>query len=159
MSSCPQPIPFNEPWEYELRIPRDPRGPGIARATLRAVLTAHGLDELVGRAELLTSEVATNSVRYADNAAAVRLSWLCPTLRVSVWDANPKIPDTAPPLPPSPDAEHGRGLLILDVMADRWGGLMIGQKPYGLGGKAVWFELAWNGEKSTVATSRRAATS
>lgn len=60
MSHPLTPIPFADPWEYEIRIPRDPRGPGIARAALRAALTAHGLGELLGRAELLTSELATS---------------------------------------------------------------------------------------------------
>lgn len=139
------PIPFDHPWEYELRFPRDPRGPGVARSTLRAVLTAHGLHELAYRAELLTSELATNSVRYAEHAPAVRLQWLYPVLRVSVWDADPKIPSPVSP-PPPPDRERGRGLLILDVLADRWGGCPdagdLAEKG-APGGKTVWFELAW----------------
>ncbi|HLL35859.1 MAG TPA: ATP-binding protein [Streptomyces sp.] len=139
----PSPIPFAEPWEYELRFPRDPRGPGIARTTLRAVLTAHGLCELAPRAELLTSELATNSVRHSEHAAAVRLQWFHPVLRVSVWDADPEVPAPVSP-PPPPDRESGRGLLILDVLADRWGGCPAGDGPVGPGGKAVWFELAWD---------------
>ncbi|MEE1938659.1 ATP-binding protein [Streptomyces sp. TRM 70361] len=138
---APSPIPFDHPWEYELRFPRDPRGPGIARATLRTVLAAHGLRDLTPRAELLTSELATNSVRHTGRAAAVRLQWLCPVLRVSVWDADPEVPSPVSP-PPPPDGEGGRGLLILDVLADRWGGGPRGT--CGLRGKAVWFELTWD---------------
>ncbi|AEW96673.1 MULTISPECIES: ATP-binding protein [Streptomycetaceae] len=136
------PIPFAAPWEYELRFPRDPRGPGIARATLRAVLAAHGLGELVDCAELLTSELTTNSVRYAYGFATVRLKWLHPVLRVSVWDTSPAFPVHA-----VPDAERdgGRGLHILDLLADRWGGLAIGEEPFGMAGKTVWFELWWPG--------------
>lgn len=141
-ADTPPPIPFAEPWEYELRMPRDPRGPGVARTTLRAVLTAHGLPELTARAELLTSELATNSVRHSAGSAAVRLKWSHPVLRVSVWDSSPELP--APFVPP-PDLENGRGLLILDVFADRWGGCAIGEEPFGDGGKVIWFELAWQG--------------
>ncbi len=36
-----------ETWEYRLHIPRDPRAPGIARDTLRSVLTRHGLPQLI----------------------------------------------------------------------------------------------------------------
>ncbi|MFJ1544141.1 hypothetical protein [Streptomyces sp. NPDC088246] len=36
----PAPIPFAEPWQYELAFPCDPRSPRIARATLRAILGA-----------------------------------------------------------------------------------------------------------------------
>jgi anti-sigma regulatory factor (Ser/Thr protein kinase) len=138
MRMFPSPIPFAEPWEYELRFPRDPRGPGIARTTLRTVLVAHGLPELVGRAELLTSELATNSVRYSEGSAAVRLQWSHPVLRVSVWDTSPQLPA---PFVPLADLDRGRGLLILEVFADRWGGCAIGEEPFGLGGKTIWFEL------------------
>ncbi|GCB45848.1 ATP-binding protein [Streptomyces sp. NL15-2K] len=139
--SHPHPLPFTAPWKYELHFPCDPRGPGIARLTLRAVLTAHGLAELTDRAELLTSELATNSVRYAKGSAFVRLFWLCPVLRVSVWDMSPDLP-LAPPTVAPADAVGGRGLWILDTVADRWGGCGIGEAPYGPGGKTIWFELA-----------------
>ncbi|MCQ8189487.1 ATP-binding protein [Streptomyces rugosispiralis] len=147
MTPFPPPLLFTEPWEYELRFPRDPRGPGIVRATLRAVLTAHGLRELVERAALLTSELTTNSVRYSDNWASVRLLWLHPVLRISVTDTNPELPE---PLKPSAESastelENGRGLFILDVLADRWGGCAIGEEPFGFGGKTLWFELSWGG--------------
>ncbi|MGW5694759.1 ATP-binding protein [Streptomyces asiaticus] len=147
MTPFPPPLLFTESWEYELRFPRDPRGPGVVRATLRAVLTAHGLRELVERAALLTSELTTNSVRYSDNHASVRLLWLHPVLRVSVSDTNPELPD---PLKASADSastelENRRGLFILDILADRWGGCAIGEEPFGLGGKTLWFELSWGG--------------
>lgn len=142
----PPPLPFTAPWHYELRFPCDPRGPGIARLTLRAVLAAHGLTELCDRAELLTSELATNSVRHTKGPASVRLQWLHPVLRVSVWDMSPDLPVLpnplgAPSVPPGPHAHGGRGLLILGSVADRWGGCAIGDEPYGPGGKTLWFEL------------------
>ncbi|MFE7076091.1 ATP-binding protein [Streptomyces sp. NPDC057620] len=140
----PPPLPFTAPWCYELHFPRDPRGPGIARVTLRAVLDAHGLTPLTDRAELLASELATNSVRHTQGPASVRLQWLCPVLRVSVWDMSPDLP----PAPGSrrtevtAHAEDGRGLLILDTVADRWGGCAIGEGKFGPGGKTIWFELS-----------------
>ncbi|MFI5621171.1 DUF1330 domain-containing protein [Streptomyces sp. NPDC051567] len=104
----PPPIPFAEDWEYELHFPRDPRAPAIARTTLRAVLRAHGLDELTDRAELLASELATNSVRYTKGPASVRLRWAHPVLRVGVSDPGPVFP-LALPGPPAWDGERGRG--------------------------------------------------
>ncbi|MGA4839460.1 hypothetical protein [Streptomyces sp. G45] len=44
--------------------------------------------------------------------------------------------------PAGPHADGGRGLLILDTVADRWGGCMIGERPHGPCGKTLWFELA-----------------
>jgi hypothetical protein len=78
----PLPLPFASPRHYELDFPCDPRGPGIARITLRAILDAHGLAQLTDRAELLASELATNSVRHTKGPASVRLQWLHPVLRV-----------------------------------------------------------------------------
>ncbi|MEV8307934.1 ATP-binding protein [Streptomyces flavidovirens] len=68
-------------------------------------------------------------------------------LRVSVWDTNPLIP--APfdkpskllPFFPEPETGHstgGRGLLLVQLCADDWGGFHVGA---GLGGKLLWFEL------------------
>ncbi|MEU6991203.1 ATP-binding protein [Streptomyces sp. NPDC046465] len=140
----PTPLPFTAPWSYELHFPCDPRSPGVARLTLRAVLAAHQLGELTDRAELLTTELATNSVRHTKGPASVRLHWLCPVLRVSVWDMSPDLPPLAPPPPVSVHADSGRGLVILDTVADRWGGCAIGEGLYGdgPGGKTMWFELA-----------------
>jgi anti-sigma regulatory factor (Ser/Thr protein kinase) len=140
--SHPSPIPFTEPWQYELSFPCDPRGPRVARATLRAVLAAHGLAELSYRAELLASELTTNSVRHTRGPASLRLHWLFPVLRVSVRDMSPDFPQ----LPrPRTDADCGRGLVILDLVADRWGGCAMGEGPYSHGGKTIWFELALAG--------------
>ncbi|MFK4212645.1 ATP-binding protein [Streptomyces sp. NPDC030920] len=137
----PTPIPFADPWSYELVFPRDPRGPRIARTTLRAVLGAHELTELCYRAELLTSELTTNSVRHAQGPAGVRLQWRHPVLRVSVWDLSPDLPKPYRPAV-GPEAEAGRGMAILELVADRWGGCAIGEGELGSGGKTIWFELA-----------------
>lgn len=146
----PAPIPFTEPWQYELRFPCDPRGPRIARRTLRAILAAHHLDELAHRAELLTSELATNSVRHTRGPACVRLQWQLPALRVSVWDPSPSLPPSCggPRAAPPSDADGGRGLLLLDVLADRWGGCALGGGSYGPGGKTIWFELSLRQEQT-----------
>ncbi|MGW0980388.1 ATP-binding protein [Streptomyces xiamenensis] len=137
------PIPFAEPWRYELHFPRDPRAPRIARLTLRTVLHAHGLTELTDRAELLTSELACNAVCHTGGAASVQLHWRHPVLRVSVWDTSPALPDTpgTPRPAPPPDSHNGRGLLLLDALADHWGGCALEDGPWGPGGKTVWFEL------------------
>ncbi|WP_335937526.1 ATP-binding protein [Streptomyces sp. PTD5-9] len=145
----PRPIAFTEPWSYELAFPCDPRSPRVARTALRAVLGAHRLDELSYRAELLTSELTTNSVRHTRGPASVRFQWRHPVLRVSVWDMSPDLPKPYAPsvgtgtgLGTDAGAEAGRGMAILELVADRWGGCAIGEGAFGPGGKTVWFELA-----------------
>ncbi|MDJ0379489.1 ATP-binding protein [Streptomyces sp. G-G2] len=133
-------MPFVGPWEYELHFPRDPRAPGIARSTLRVVLATHGLDELTDRAELLASELATNSVRYTKGPASVRLRWAHPVLRISVSDTSPVFPLSLRP-PAGQADEQGRGLAILDLLADHWGGCCLDEVLFGVGGKTIWFEL------------------
>ncbi|MFF3337911.1 ATP-binding protein [Streptomyces flavidovirens] len=140
-------VSSSEPWAYALHLPHHPRAPRVARMTLRAVLGGHGISELIDVAELLTSEVVTNSYRYSDGPASLRMRSMDKgrRLRVSVWDTHPLIPapfDKPPgllPLVPEPgDSTGGRGLLLVQLCADNWGGVSVGA---GLGGKLVWFEL------------------
>ncbi|GAA4071601.1 hypothetical protein GCM10022233_55590 [Streptomyces shaanxiensis] len=46
------------------------------------------------------------------------------------------MPEPAPRLP-GPDRTDGRGLLLVDGLADRWG---WGPRPFGTPGKVVWAE-------------------
>ncbi|CAM5725948.1 Beta-galactosidase [Streptomyces alboniger] len=54
-------LTVSPPWAYTLHLPHDPHAPGIARATLRTVLDAHGLSSLAPTAERLASELLTNA--------------------------------------------------------------------------------------------------
>ena len=86
-----------------------------------------------GDAVLMISELEANGVRHAHSRLRVLAFIAEQTLRVEVSDDDPTLPVVAA------DAEHqalgGRGLRIVDELADRWG---ITPNP---GGKAVWFEL------------------
>lgn len=130
---------LTDTWEYVLQVPHTPLGPSIARATVRAVLDRHGLDELADTAELLTSELATNSFRYADGPASVRLTWRLGRLRVSVWDNSPVLPS---PTAPCDSGVQGRGLHLVDLCADAWNSYALGANLSGVTGKVTWFELA-----------------
>jgi hypothetical protein len=54
-------------------------------------------------------------------------------LRVEVVDVSPTVPPS--PVPAPPDAEGGRGLLLVDALAERWGAELRSE------GKCLWFEL------------------
>ncbi|MEW1829316.1 ATP-binding protein [Streptomyces sp. NPDC088196] len=122
-------------WEYTLHVPHDPLAPGIARAAVRLVLDRHGLPEFVDTAVLLTSELLSNSCRYAPGPASVRLKWADKRLRGSVWDTGPVLPRPADC--PGPEADGGRGLALVELCADAWGSFAAGA----VSGKVVWFEL------------------
>ncbi|MFI1208753.1 ATP-binding protein [Streptomyces sp. NPDC020802] len=132
------------PWAYTLQLPHDPRAPGIARATLRTVLAAHGLTGLTPTAELLASELLTNAHLHTQGPYALRIRSAEPDrLRIAVWDSGSEIPPGfgAPgpgPAPAGPDtAENGRGLHLVRACADRWGAHVLGDVR---GGKLLWAE-------------------
>ena len=112
-----------------------PAHPLSARRARRFVLTAldafgvRGLDEV---AELLTSEVVTNAVVHAHSGVRVSVEGIPGGARISVADSNPLIPALRRPVH---EAEHGRGLHLVDALAARWGVDPAGE------GKAIWFEL------------------
>ena len=88
------------------------------------------------RARLLLTEVVTNSVIHGgskDSSDWIGLDVeLSPeALRVEVRDHGPGF-RPAPALP-SPMETGGRGLYLVDELADRWG--------VADGGRRVWFEL------------------
>ncbi|CAM5548900.1 ATP-binding protein [Streptomyces griseorubiginosus] len=130
-------MPENEPWEYTLYIPNDPRAVTVARRTLRLILTMHGLIRLVDTAELLAAELVSNAVRHTKGPAALRVRWSAGVLRIGAWDADPR-----PPEPPGEFGvmeEGGRGLAMVQACADLWGWQPLARG--GSRGKFVWCEL------------------
>ncbi|MPY49916.1 ATP-binding protein [Streptomyces sp. K1PN6] len=133
MSEPPAPQP-NDSWEYRLTLPHHAIGSGVARSTLRSILTRHSLPDLADTAELLTSELCGNSYRYATGPATVRVRWRDGTLHVGVRDGNDVLPS---PRSGGTGVEGGRGLLLVSHCAQAWGS----QAAPGGAGKVTWFEL------------------
>jgi anti-sigma regulatory factor (Ser/Thr protein kinase) len=138
------------PWAYTLQLPQDPRGPGIARATLRTVLLVHGMRDLIDTAELLASELVTNAYRHSSGPYSLRLRGAGRNrVRVGVWDSNPVIPEPfggGVPGEPCALAERGRGLRLVRECADAWGAYPIRGGLPGQGGKVLWVECTWKPE-------------
>ncbi|BAC71798.1 MULTISPECIES: ATP-binding protein [Streptomyces] len=133
-------------WAYTLQLPHDPRAPGIARATLRTVLAAHGLAELTPTAELLASELLTNAHLHTKGPYALRIRSTEPDrLRVAVWDTDPRVPpgfgqEGASVVVPDQEAENGRGLQLVRACADSWGVSVLRELGVSKGGKLLWAE-------------------
>jgi anti-sigma regulatory factor (Ser/Thr protein kinase) len=135
-------------WSYTLQLPHDPRAPGVARATLRTVLAAHGLTELTPTAELLATELLTNAHRHTTGPYSLRLVPMEPgRLRVAVWDTDPSVPPgfTADPTAPPHDAEDGRGLHLVRACADSVGVSVLRELGASKGGKLLWAECQGQG--------------
>jgi anti-sigma regulatory factor (Ser/Thr protein kinase) len=95
-------------------------------------MRAWGCDAVVNDAELLVSELVTNAVLHARSATRVTIERHGSRLRVSVYDTSPTRPRMREL---GPEAVTGRGLLLVDRIARRWG--VEPHEP----GKAVWFEV------------------
>ncbi|WP_210592493.1 ATP-binding protein [Streptomyces sp. GESEQ-35] len=134
------------PWAYTLHLPHDPHAPGIARATLRTVLAAHGLTHAIPTAELMASELLTNAHLHTAGPYALRLRPMeSGRLRVAVWDTDPRVPpgfraDGVPLAEPPLDAEDGRGLHLVRASADSVGVSVLRELGASKGGKLLWAE-------------------
>ncbi|MCT9082097.1 ATP-binding protein [Streptomyces fulvoviolaceus] len=130
-------------WNYTLHLPHDPRAPGIARGALRLILTAHEMQELTPTAELLATELLTNSHRHTKGPYALRLRSAEPgRLRVAVWDTDPRVPPgfSRAGAPTPHDTESGRGLHLVRACADTWGASVLREPGASKGGKLLWAE-------------------
>jgi anti-sigma regulatory factor (Ser/Thr protein kinase) len=92
---------------------------------------------LAGDAQLAVSELVTNSVRHAglapDDLIRVTVDWSGARLKVHVRDGGRGVRPTtvSGSIRPTPGAESGWGLYLVDRVASRWGTSADG----------YWFEL------------------
>ncbi|MFE9766150.1 ATP-binding protein [Streptomyces sp. NPDC005808] len=123
----------------QLEIRPDPAEVGRARRWARSRLAGSGIEADEPLAEtliLLVSELVTNAVVHTGCPAVLRLSLPegveITTVRLEVADAS-----TRPPVPRHADGEetNGRGLELVDGLADRWGWCPEGA------GKRIWVEV------------------
>ncbi|MBO4260682.1 ATP-binding protein, partial [Streptomyces griseorubiginosus] len=104
-----------------------------ARRALRELLRQWGRPGRSDVAELLTSELVTNALVHTDDDAVLTAVVGPRGLRVEVRDFVARRPRPCPAN--TGDGTHGRGLVLVQSLADAWG-----VRAHGVG-KAVWFEL------------------
>ncbi|MFI1353207.1 ATP-binding protein [Streptomyces sp. NPDC020898] len=136
----PEPTPNPPATEATWQLPHTPRSAPHARELLRTQLADWKIDgEVTETAELLLSELFTNSLRHASTPPGreigLRLATYDGRLRMEVADANNCRPT---PRQTSPGDEGGRGLTLVQALAERWG---CCPRRHGIG-KATWVELA-----------------
>ncbi|MFF7764180.1 ATP-binding protein [Streptomyces griseorubiginosus] len=125
---------------YTLTGARDPKTAGAARQLVRKAMADWELSSNAETVALIMSELVTNAVRYAQGPK-IRMTVNRPelgTLQVAVLDWSPRrVPQLCTP---AEDALQGRGLLLIDAIACRWGYDFMGTglQPWG---KRVWAEL------------------
>jgi anti-sigma regulatory factor (Ser/Thr protein kinase) len=115
-----------------VQLPPDHAAAARARRFVADTMRAWGCEDAIADAELLVSELVTNAVLHARSETRVSIERDGTTVRVSVCDdspARPRLRDYGP------EAVTGRGLVIVDRIAQRWG-----VDPSDVG-KCVWFEI------------------
>ncbi|MFB7598960.1 ATP-binding protein [Streptomyces sp. NPDC056160] len=123
---------------FSVLLSSTPRGARLARLLAADQLREWGIaGTACEAARHVVAELATNAAthgRLPGRSFRLTLYVVGRTLRIEVTDTRG---DRLPVLPePEPDAESGRGLLLVDALADRWG-VAEGRFPR----KTVWAEL------------------
>ena len=114
-----------------------PAVPESTRAARRFVLQVIGEvpPDLRDAIALMVAELAMNAVQHARTEFEVTIDLTGATLRVEMTDAGSGRP-AVQPMPP-PHSARGRGLPIVDGLADAWGVIPSTHGP----GKSIWFEI------------------
>ncbi|MBR7828612.1 ATP-binding protein [Actinospica sp. MGRD01-02] len=132
------------PTTYEANLPHSSVSVRQARARLAQDLSERDvLGTVVDDAVLILSEFVTNSLRHARalNSDTIRVSWSLSgegVLRIEVTDGGGTTRPVTKPYAMSVSAQAGRGLEIVDRLADRWGS----QREESGDEYTVWAELA-----------------
>jgi anti-sigma regulatory factor (Ser/Thr protein kinase) len=118
-----------------------PRAAAQARDFTRKALSRWNLGHLTGDAVAIASELATNASAAAIPPAGPYLPIIFavhdrpPELRIMTWDNGPGQPE---PTRAGPNAETGRGLVIIDALTVcNWGWWATPES----GGKVVWASI------------------
>ncbi|MFF1414958.1 PAS domain S-box protein [Streptomyces sp. NPDC058289] len=127
-------IPDSPVTSQSVVLPAQPSSVGAGRRFLRSTLGVWGRgdDQLCDTACLLASELLSNAVNHSCGPVRLRVRQAGRELSVEVCDGTPVLPQARFA---SHDAESGRGLLLVDSLAEAWGTLPTAE------GKAVWFSL------------------
>lgn len=87
------------------------------RDHLRALGWTTSAPQTVDAVLLTVSELVTNAHRHAHSNAQLVMTWDERCLHVAVHDASATLPT---PQPPSTERAGGRGLFLVDALADSW---------------------------------------
>lgn len=112
-----------------------PAVPASAREVRRFVgaVLSDLVEDVADSVLLMAAELAANCIVHAGSPFSVTISRLGDQLRIEMTDQGGGSPDLRRPGPLEP---HGRGLQIVDAIADDWG-----VTHRGASSKTVWFSV------------------
>ena len=91
-----------------------------------------GVDTVASDVQTVVSELVTNAVRAGARHLSLALDAHNNYVRIATSDDAPGVPTKQHP---TPDQNHGRGLLVVDALATRWG------VDHQHGAKTVWADV------------------
>jgi anti-sigma regulatory factor (Ser/Thr protein kinase) len=119
--------------EHTFRLAAAAQAVALARDRVRGLLQPQASPEATETAVLLVSELVTNAVKYGAGPEIVMVVDLTDPVRVEIHDTSPGV---LPRLKEPVEGPGGRGLLLVDRLADAWGVSATA------GGKSVWFRMS-----------------
>ena len=127
----------------QLELPAHAESPARARQFVERTLVDRCPPGLMEAAALLASELVTNAVRHAHTDLTLSLETSRDGVRLEVHDDSPEMPE----LQRDPSAGSGRGLLLVERIAQAWGTTPCP------GGKTVWAELTPRATEAAFASN------
>jgi anti-sigma regulatory factor (Ser/Thr protein kinase) len=116
------------------KLDSDAREVSRVRHAVATALSSAGVsDDETDVVALLVSELVTNAIRHGRPPLTIRAEHSDGSVTVGVEDASSTVP--VPVEDTSWDASGGRGLHLVEALADGWGVIRNGN------GKRVWFRL------------------
>lgn len=115
---------------HERHVPSLLSAHGIARDFVRVHLVRWGRTEILSDAQVIIGELFTNAITHSRSEGhVIAIDWNGGLIRLEVWDSSPVRPIKRPI---DPEAEHGRGIRIVEALSYAWGSRMAAS------GKCVW---------------------
>lgn len=123
-----------KPWD--LAFTAEPAEVGALRRIMRLHLGIWGLHDISDQAQLCVSELVSNVITHVGRGtpATLMVSMRGTRLRIEVHDPDTRALPTLVDV--GSDAEAGRGMTLVDAIADRWGIQLRADH------KVIWCELA-----------------
>ncbi|MER5210350.1 ATP-binding protein [Streptomyces sp. NPDC002838] len=123
-----------KPWD--LAFSAEPEEVAALRRVMRLHLGLWGLHEVTDGAQLCVSELVSNVITHVGNGtpATLAVSMNGTYLRIEVHDPDTRALPTL--MAADADSEGGRGMALVDALADRWGVQLRPDR------KVTWCELA-----------------
>jgi hypothetical protein len=134
-------------WRIALDLQPDVSAARRCREVITAACERWGQTELIGPACIVVTELVNNVVAHAGTSMVVLIATRGDALSVAVRDRSMVTPSYAG-APVSPTAAGGRGMLLIDAVASRWGSLPLAD------GKVVWALLSDGAAPTKAAPGR-----